>query len=211
MAIVLASGWDPLVAIGTLLLACVTALLVLATFKLARQAEADVRAQWTPVLLVRDRVPRTGEVGIFYEDEKLSVVVENVGRGPALNTDVWLGDLPGGPAGAPEPPGALGSQRIGTSLGQGESRTYEWPGVSPPPTTYSGKLTYYDLSRAPWTTEFVIEYGKGGPALRFQDISGKSALTFPWWLSIFPPWPGNWIAQRRFDRFLNELEGQDPR
>jgi hypothetical protein len=47
------SGWSAFVALGTLSLACVTYGLVRATKMLAQRAEADVRAQWTPVVLLR--------------------------------------------------------------------------------------------------------------------------------------------------------------
>jgi positive regulator of sigma E activity len=54
LAQVLASwtlGWEALVAIGTLLLALVTFLLVRGTADLARSSEADIQAQWRPVIL----------------------------------------------------------------------------------------------------------------------------------------------------------------
>jgi hypothetical protein len=80
-------GWDALVAIGTLALASGTVFLAWTSSNLAQTSEADLRAQWRPVLLVPPVVEsRDGTTipGISYTAERLRVHVENVGRGPAL-------------------------------------------------------------------------------------------------------------------------------
>jgi hypothetical protein len=78
-------------AVGTLMLAGVTLLLVVATFRLASQAAEDTRAQWRPVLLVQSstlimlaRYPGI-EVPENDPNVRVTVTVENVGRGPALD------------------------------------------------------------------------------------------------------------------------------
>jgi hypothetical protein len=85
LAAVLASwelGWDAFVAIGTLVLAGVTFLLVRRTRDLARSSEADIRAQWRPMILPALDLP--GDRALAYEGEFLYVRIHNAGRGPAL-------------------------------------------------------------------------------------------------------------------------------
>jgi hypothetical protein len=75
-------GWDALVAIGTLLLAGVTLLLVLRTRDLARSSEADIRAQWRPIILPAYDDP--DDFALLYREGVLYVGIRNAGRGPAL-------------------------------------------------------------------------------------------------------------------------------
>ena len=68
-------GWDALVALGTLSLAAVTLALVVATRTLASRADAEVRAQWRPVLLARDR--------LILERQEMRGVTRPIRRGGA--------------------------------------------------------------------------------------------------------------------------------
>jgi hypothetical protein len=134
-------GWSALVALGTLGLAFATFGVVRATKALADRAEAEVAAQWRPVLLVRDRLPadaRQNEPEIVYEDGSLLLWVENVGRGPALNIQPWLEDFPapGAAYGVPVnvPPGrggAMGS-RVHTVIAAGDLVRYRWTDLGEP-------------------------------------------------------------------------------
>lgn len=160
--------------------------LVGATLRLARQAEADVRAQWTPVLIVRDRIPGTDEPGIRYEDRLLSIQVENVGRGPAFSVDAWLEDSPGGPVGMRQPPGALQVHRVYTVLAPRELRSYEWAGLRAERDVYTGTLSYHDVSDASWLTEFLVEYDDRGAELRSQSVKPRPSFDSAWWQRAIP-------------------------
>ena len=110
-----ASGWDMLVALGTLGLAVGTVLLAGFTLALARRTRdlaadsADARrAQWRPVLLPMAKTPpeqpvvppaAPGQYLTHNPDSKvLSVRIHNAGTGPALYVRVHLErpDEPGG-------------------------------------------------------------------------------------------------------------------
>jgi hypothetical protein len=77
-----ALGWEAFVAIGTLLLAGVTFLLVLRTRDLARSSDADIRAQWRPTILPALDLP--GSRTLEHTGQFLRVKINNAGRGPAL-------------------------------------------------------------------------------------------------------------------------------
>ena len=90
-------GWEALVAIATFVLAMFTWRLAARTRDLAKESEADERAQWRPVLLpvnedssrFRWGVPNEG---LYYSQrlERLAVPIRNSGRGPALHVRVQL-------------------------------------------------------------------------------------------------------------------------
>jgi hypothetical protein len=191
-------GWSALVAIGTLALATVTYTLVRTTKLLAQSAEADVRAQWTPVLLVRDRIQGDmrgrGRRGIIYDDERgrLVVYVENVGRGPAFDIQPSLDgfELPGPgygvPAGTTLVPGAMGS-RVYTTMAPGELRAFEW---KPDRTqeVYSGRFSYVDTSGTFYATRFEVDAGAELLELRWQGVEPEPPPPgLAWWQRWFPP------------------------
>ena len=78
-------GWNSLVAIGTLALASATYSLMRGTRQLASASDAEVRAQWRPVLIARDVV--------IDANDEVRLRVENVGRGPALASRAELAEL----------------------------------------------------------------------------------------------------------------------
>jgi hypothetical protein len=159
-------GWEALVAIGTLSLAAVTLALVLATRSLARQASAAIRAEWRPVLLVRGRVPaevRGHQRGIAYNEGTLSIFVENVGRGPALDVQAELPDfgLPGPGYGVPEGamPAAGGmSTRYYTAIAPGDLVAYTWESLGNVRHRISGSFSYTDMSGGFHSTSFDISF-----------------------------------------------------
>src|SRR5690349_13680393 len=84
--------WEEVTAVSTLALAAVTAWLALSTRRLAREANAETRANWQPVL-VPDVEAEPGGVassGLLLKDRRLTMRIRNVGRGPALNVTVVL-------------------------------------------------------------------------------------------------------------------------
>ncbi|MFI1358100.1 hypothetical protein ACH4TV_31630 [Streptomyces sp. NPDC020898] len=110
-----ASGWDMLVALGTLGLAVGTVLLAVFTFALARRthdlardSEATVRSQWRPVLLPAGHkpyeeegfttTPRIKPLAYNPNEQILTVRIHNAGTGPALYVRAHLErpDQPGG-------------------------------------------------------------------------------------------------------------------
>jgi hypothetical protein len=168
-------------AIATLILAGVTMLLVLGTFKLASQSAEDVRAQWRPILLVRDSLPTPTPqfpqtaLGIVLTDSGLSVYVENAGRGPALGTRATL-------AYEPPPPGGQGrsisvGEIVGFHFELTENRDH-----------FEGRLDYSDISKAGYITRFLIVARRSPgsddrPDLLFQDVEIVGPL-FAWWQNI---------------------------
>jgi len=102
-------GWSIFVALGTIGLAVVTVTLVGATRVLARNSAAAIKAEWRPVVIVRERSPADDTAPIVIGEKTLTVMIENVGRGPALGLTCELlncfdnpNDRFGRPVGAPE-------------------------------------------------------------------------------------------------------------
>src|SRR5262249_54486456 len=89
---IVASWWEPLTAISTLVLASVTAWLAWSTRGLSREARNETRANWLPVLHpIGDSIPGRGTSAQFDSEQKtLTLTVANVGRGPALDARGFL-------------------------------------------------------------------------------------------------------------------------
>jgi hypothetical protein len=86
-------GWEAFVAIGTVLLAAATVGLAWSTRGLAKASEAELRAQWRPVILpALDPLSRRA---ITYDGQEglLHVRVRNAGRGPAHHVRVTIDPL----------------------------------------------------------------------------------------------------------------------
>jgi hypothetical protein len=174
-----AFGWDALVAIGTLSLAAVTFALVVATRRLATQGDAEIRAQWRPVLLVRDRVEVEGVFGndgVSLHDSRLTVWVENVGRGPAFGVDAQILQLPrpgpgyGVPRGWDAPAGGMSTQ-VSTAMAPGDLIPFVWHGVDETLEVPQGEFNYGDMSRARASSYFELEVSRERarpPKLRSQ-------------------------------------------
>jgi hypothetical protein len=93
-------GWDALVAIGTLSLAGVTFLLVWATVRLGKRALEETQAQWRPVIAIHETrsIRRSGsgsilaqhtDLGLSPRQDGMDVVIENLGRGPAIGISLF--------------------------------------------------------------------------------------------------------------------------
>jgi hypothetical protein len=85
--------WEEVTAVGTLALAAVTAGLAWTTRHLAKAATTEARANWQPILIPEiDDDFADGRPGASIVANVLTIVVRNVGRGPALATTTALWD-----------------------------------------------------------------------------------------------------------------------
>jgi hypothetical protein len=118
-------GWDALVAIGTLSLAAATFVLVMATYKVSKQGDREIRALSRPVVLLQEltdvrpesRTGRTRWPGIRYDGEgRFTITAKNHGPGPALNVMAWV--QVGG--------GQELSDDSGGTMAPGDSAQFEW-------------------------------------------------------------------------------------
>ena len=168
-------GWDALVAIGTLALASVTVGLVWVTYPLARQGDAEIRAQWRPVVIVRE--DSQGMVAaIGGNDDRLDVVAENVGRGPALDVTAELDgfEKPGPGFGAPAGSSHSAGRPLPTLLAPGDRVRFRWSGLEGRHVeAVTGLFSYEDLSRTSYTTLFFIRspISDGAQVSQQQDVS----------------------------------------
>jgi hypothetical protein len=100
-----AVGWDALVAVGTLSLAVVTGILAFLTKRVAAETrdlaaatQADVAAQFRPIVAPARLTTGVGSPGAWAygnNDGDRFIGLTNIGHGPALNVGVWyIGDHP---------------------------------------------------------------------------------------------------------------------
>jgi hypothetical protein len=186
------SGWSAFVAIGTLALAFVTYRLVRTTKVVAEGAQAEIAAQWRPVLFVRDRVPGV-PAPIIYENGTLTVWIENVGRGPAFAIRPWLDGFPapgpayGVPTGTTPMSGGM-STRLYQAMAAGDLVSYQWTSLGEPLPHIGGRLTYWDMSGAGYETRFIIsDHGLGGPpVITLQQIEVLPGWVEPRWRAKLP-------------------------
>lgn len=145
-----AFGWEALVAIGTLLLACVTAGLAWLTRTLAKSSAADVRSQWRPVILPGTKLA-------YDPDGKLLVVaIRNSGRGPALFVRTTL-----------DPTGNSPDNWNLGALAPGDEVTLMFSGSELRGALYQVLLDYNDLAGRLYSSALVLDL-QTGP--RFYDV-----------------------------------------
>jgi hypothetical protein len=154
-------GWEALVALGTLLLALSTFYLALRTSTLAKASEAEVRAQWRPVILPgSDSSP---ERAIVYDDNEgsLHVRVRNAGRGPALYIRTHLEPWGREPSGVSPEHWSLGA------LAPGDERElrFRTPEIERPSQLL---FDYRDLADRTYSTSVTIDVVNGD--MRFYDV-----------------------------------------
>ncbi|HZO97085.1 MAG TPA: hypothetical protein VFB42_06910 [Gaiellaceae bacterium] len=188
-------------AIATLILAAFTALLVLATFWLARQGGDDVRAQWRPVLLLRtnrpaDIAPKRGEpiplsqyvaprplIDFKNNDDgtyAVTLLVENVGRGPALEVRPWMDQPNGAQAVGSGEQAAAGEY---TAMAPGELTWFTWSRLTIPDLA-TGSFSYTDISTVTHRTSFIID--PSGSNLVWQNVESFGVFKLAWWHAIVP-------------------------
>jgi hypothetical protein len=149
-----ALGWEALVAIGTLLLAVATFLLVLRTAALARSSDADIRAQWRPIIL--PAAYDAGDSALFYTDGVLYVGIKNAGRGPALYIRAQI-----------EPDGVSPEIWPLGALAAGDKYELEFR-IAKPDSAIQVLFDYRDLAGRTYSTSITIEVIGG--ELRFYDV-----------------------------------------
>ena len=145
--------------IATLIVAGGTLLLAWATFRLGTRAAEETRAQWRPVLLVRAR-QGPGDQKIVFGGAYMTVDIENVGRGPALNITVrrtaeWI------------------AHQTISALAPSEVAQITVP-AEPGETEVGVSMSYSDLSKAGYGTSVVID--PRGPSLTFQHFETRAPL-----------------------------------
>jgi hypothetical protein len=160
-------GWEALVAIGTIALASGTVYLAWATRGVAEATNAELAADWRPVMLVRTLNERTDQprADCRLEPERIDVSCRNVGRGPALNCHAKLVSYPGGE-----------SINKGVAIPHGESETFRWR--PPPDETYNPfdsitfVIHYADLAGQAHQTVSIIHIDKKRkvPVISFQRV-----------------------------------------
>jgi hypothetical protein len=121
-------GWAGLVALGTLALALVTfglvwmtRGLVRATFALAQQAQADVEAQWVPILTGTPATEGFPNPAVRVEGTEVHIALRNIGRGPVVNLGARIGGTP------------RNNEYVTIAPG-------EWTWITVDPSTYPGDL-----------------------------------------------------------------------
>jgi hypothetical protein len=181
--------------VGAWALVGVTVLLAIANFLLVKQGKAANRAQWRPVLLVRELVPVPSSIGKIpgtrYQHSTLTVSVENVGRGPAF-------DATGTAQISETGEGRLRLARpLELARAAGDLVEFEWMDFAPAPDQIDGSFDYGDMSDRIYSTRFAVS-PKGeliwqgviehGPALTWWQRSrivptGARKLLTRWWLN----------------------------
>jgi hypothetical protein len=186
-------GWDALAAIGTLILAIVTAGMAIATFRLARQAREEARAVKDNSGVVKEQVelqreqievaqtplvvpaPQHGwtDGKTPYGEPARSAApwadvlpVKNVGPGAALNV---TGHIDFGPLFGDKPDKVV--QLVPTSLASSESQDLRLDWREPPNTDWSsatGKLDYEDVAGGRWETFFDVNVETGRRYIRVK-------------------------------------------
>ncbi|MEU1192336.1 hypothetical protein [Streptomyces sp. NPDC005859] len=177
-------GWDFFVAVGTILLAGVTVWLAWSTRKLSKEAAADQRAQWRPVIvpnidrpggrgLPTELVPvvmsafrQNNEPALHYEknvkagDPLLGVSCRNAGRGPALQVRAQL-EIGGAPERVSPTSISLGAVAPGDVY-------FIWFQVARLGPPMQLLFDYRDLGGRRHATAITIDTSRGG--LRFHDV-----------------------------------------
>lgn len=172
--------WEEVTAVSTLALAAVTAWLAQSTRWLAREAGAETRANWQPVLVVDAPNDDDGtSASLVFADRRLSIDVLNVGRGPALMVTSTLSP------GDDDLPAASRGHAVRDVVAPGERMSVRWRDFDPPLpdgsfgiaawATVDGMLTYGDVGYARYETEFKIGFRvDGAVALLDQRFLGSA-------------------------------------
>jgi hypothetical protein len=162
--------WEEVTAVSTLGLAAVTFGLARSTRKLAREANAETRANWRPVLVPEVEDASTGAKGLSLDGRLLSMRIRNIGRGPALTVTaaLWVE----GERGYPDPVfrGRAGSNVVAP----GERITFEWHDFDAPRppsvlglqawSQLDGMITYGDVGYVRYETEVKVGFRIDGVA-----------------------------------------------
>jgi hypothetical protein len=169
--------WTAVAAVATGALALFTAWLAFSTRSLAKATRQDVNAAWRPVLIgaadTRDglaRVHINTTPGIKTGTAKLTLIVSNIGTGPALNVKLTMSGLgAASDKGTPIPLGTLGPKS------DEPNRTVVLAAAVPtdgnPDFGYDFLLAYEDLARAGFTTRLRFDKVETKPPFHEGDYN----------------------------------------
>lgn len=154
--------WEEVTAISTLALAAVTAGLARSTRSLAREANAETRANWRPVLVPESEDASTGDEGLSLDaDRLLSMWIRNIGRGPALVVTAALWD-------EGDPESVVRGRAASNVVAPGERIAFEWRDFdAPQPPAFAGlqawsqldgMITYGDVGYVRYETEVKVGF-----------------------------------------------------
>jgi hypothetical protein len=155
--------WEEVTAVSTLSLAAVTAGLAWSTRRLAREANAETRANWQPVL-----VPDP-DIGIRMNGDTLELPIRNVGRGPALNVTAALWE-----EGAEDRfEKVFRGHSIADVVAPGDRIVFQWKNFKAPPppslpginvwSQLEGGISYGDVTYVRYDTELKVGFRADGP------------------------------------------------
>jgi len=165
--------------VATLILAGVTFLLVVGTFRLGQRTVEDTRAQWRPVLIVGEIMwgnpPLAFRQRAWVEGDRLRIAFRNVGRGPALEV-MGLLDRGGMKLVADEPLALAPDETAVVGFDLPEER----------PDSVGGRVQYSDVSHGTHTTIFILHLDEQPIRLVYQTVSSHPPLRFPWWTAVVP-------------------------
>jgi hypothetical protein len=203
------SGWNAFVAVGTLALATATFVLVRVTHRLVEQGSSEVRAQWRPVLLVRER-GIDGQRLVEYTGKRLSLHVENVGQGPALEVMGGLDGFESPGAGLGRPRGAEvplppWTDRRGAAIAPRDVVVFDWNELGEQRDAISGSFSYTDISGGFFVTRFFCRRYNDATELVSQGIEEHPQWEPAWWQRVFPPWLVAPLTDRRNRRLYGLL------
>lgn len=159
------SGWEEATAISTIALATVTAWLAASTRRLAREAGAETRANWQPVLMpyVEEDVHGVATAGLALDERTLSLRVRNIGRGPALGVSIFLSN-----EGTGEEERTYRGTASSTAAAPTDTLTFRWRDFEPPLpselagvgawSVLGGRITYGDVSNTRYETYLQVGF-----------------------------------------------------
>ena len=150
---------------ATLALALFTAVLAWSTRRLAREAGNETRANWRPVLAIEASYTMGGSSpAVGLHEGTLSVGVNNIGRGPAIEVTAFLLTDEATALGGVRP---LRPTLQSDVLAPDGRLILTWPSFDAPQppmdaenvfAALDGQISYGDVSYARYTTEFQIGF-----------------------------------------------------
>jgi hypothetical protein len=171
-----------LVATGTGALAFYTWRLARQTRNLARETEEDVRAEWRPVLIAGGSLDAVAGAGS--DRCSVSLRLANVGRGPALNTEVTISSQATSEEETSDKlrVGTIRPDREGTATTPMSTMLYRDVVEGPRSwLTYMVRVNYWDLSGRLNETVLAFddpEKGRRAPAPPSQGVGLSLEVTF---------------------------------
>jgi hypothetical protein len=181
----------------------VTFLLVWATVRLGKRALEETQAQWRPVIAIREKrsfqrsaggriLAQHTDLGLSEQRNGMDVVIENLGRGPAIGISLFTD------------PRKTAHAHI-SLLAAGDVAAAVIPTTGGESDPFTLLISYSDISGGSCTTRVVASRDpKRGPKIELQLFEIRPPLGLAW-ANIVPrrwratlTWPINrWILRRR--------------